>query len=279
VLAIERGALQGAQRYRLVGWSIVGEAGARLAAGLGLYAAGLGVTGAFLGTGVSVLATACVLAPALLRLLPAEDSAPRRSLIGRNWVPVLALMLLGLLQYVDVIVVKHRATAGDAGAYAAASVAARMVLWIAIGLGLYLLPEAARRVRAGGDAGPAFARLLRLIVVLSLPLVLLYALAAGPLLEALFNVHSSAAAAALPLLACAMGLQACAYLAVQYLLALERTRFLWLLGLAALVEPLLLAVIGAHLTAIALAVLGLQLVLAASVAAAAVVARRTMPAA
>jgi glycosyltransferase involved in cell wall biosynthesis/O-antigen/teichoic acid export membrane protein len=279
-LAVERGALQGAQRYRLVGWSIVAEAGARLGVGLGLYAAGLGVTGAFLGTFVSVLLAAAWLAPPLVDLLRREPVAePRRriaALAGRGWVAVLALMLLGLLEYVDVIVVKHRAAPADAGAYAAASVAARMVLWVAIGLGLYLLPEAARRVRAGEDAGPLFARVLKLIVVLSLPLVALYALAAGPLLSALFGVHSSAAAHALPLLALAMGLQACAYLAVQYLLVLGRTRFLWLLGLAAVAEPLLLGGIGVRLPGIALALLGLQLVLAASVAAVAVAARRTV---
>ena len=31
VLSVERGALQGFQRYKLVAWSIIGEAGSRLA--------------------------------------------------------------------------------------------------------------------------------------------------------------------------------------------------------------------------------------------------------
>ena len=40
VVSVERGALQGFQRYRLVGWSIIGEAGARLAFALLLVAVG-----------------------------------------------------------------------------------------------------------------------------------------------------------------------------------------------------------------------------------------------
>ncbi len=46
-LCVQRGTLQGLGRYRAVGWSIVGEAGARLGMGLALYAAGLGRHGAF----------------------------------------------------------------------------------------------------------------------------------------------------------------------------------------------------------------------------------------
>jgi glycosyltransferase involved in cell wall biosynthesis/O-antigen/teichoic acid export membrane protein len=277
ILSVERGALQHMRRYRLVGWSIVCEAGARLAIGVALYGAGLGVTGAFLGTVLSVLATCLVLAPALRRARPTAQRL--RSLLGRDWVAVLALTLLGVLQYVDLIVVKHRAPGDAAGAYAAASVAARTIVWVAIGLGLYLLPEAARRVRSGLDARPLLVRTVALICGLALPLLAVSAFAAGPLLSVLFDVRSGAAADALPLLAAAMALQACAYLGVLYLVALGDGRFLWLLGLAALMEPVLLGLTGAHLTSIALALLGLQLALAASVLAVALAAgaRRRAP--
>src|SRR4051794_18613274 len=50
ILSVQRGALQGLQRYRLVGFSLIGEAMMRLLGGLALFALGAGVTGAFLGT-------------------------------------------------------------------------------------------------------------------------------------------------------------------------------------------------------------------------------------
>ncbi len=55
------------------------------------------------------------------------------------------------------IVVKHLASDHDAGAWVAAAVAAKAIMWIAIGLGAYLVPEAARRAgrRRGRAADPA----------------------------------------------------------------------------------------------------------------------------
>src|SRR5256885_272334 len=56
MVCVERGALQGFQRYRMVGGSIIGEQVSRLVFGLVLVGAGLGVTGAFLGSPLSLMA-------------------------------------------------------------------------------------------------------------------------------------------------------------------------------------------------------------------------------
>jgi len=269
--SIERGALQGFQRYRAVGLSLVGEAIARLAFGLLLVAVGLDVTGAFLGTALSVLGMAILLAFPLHRELErtASLAAPAihrfRDLVGRAWAPVAGLALLLTLQEIHVIVVKHEASDDAAGAYAAAAVAAKAIIWVAVGLGLYLLPEAARRTKSGVDARPVLIRTLALIAALALPMVLVYAVAARPLLEIVFGESFGPAASALPWLAVAMALLACAYLAVQYLLAIGKAAFIVVLGIAAAAEPLLLLLIGAHLRDIALALFGLQLALAAAV--------------
>ena len=271
ILSVQRGALQGFERYRLVGLSIIGEAASRLAFGLVLVAAGLGVTGAFLGTGLSVLAMSLALAAPLHAELAKGRGDARaaaqtlRGLLGRAWAPVTALALIAVLQNIDVIVVKHQADGDAAGSYAAAAVAAKVLIWVAIGLGLYLLPEAARRTRRGLDARPVLTRTLALIAAIALPVFLVYAVAAEPLLAAVYGADLTLASGALPWLALAMTLLACAYLAVQYLLALGRASFLWVLGVAAVVEPLLLQGIGAKLTEIAVGLLALELALAAVV--------------
>jgi glycosyltransferase involved in cell wall biosynthesis/O-antigen/teichoic acid export membrane protein len=268
ILSVQRGALQGLQRYRLVGASLVVEAAARLAAGLALVGAGMGVTGAFLGTAVSVGLVALALSFPLLRAAGPHrehQERPLRDLVGRAWAPVAALSLIAVLQNIDVIVVKHVAQDDTAGAYAAAAVVAKGVIWVAVGLGLYLLPEAARRTRMGLDARPVLVRTLTLVGIVGLPAVLLYTVAARPLLETVFGPDYGRAAGALPWLAVAMTLLACAYLSVQYLLALERANFLWALGVAAVAEPLVLQAIGSRLTAVALGLLAVQLLLAAVV--------------
>jgi len=265
IVSVERGALQGLQRYRLVAWSVIGEAGSRLAFGLLLVAAGLGVTGAFLASAASLVGIGLLLIWPLRRLprVPSRAAGARlRDLLAGAWVPVIGLMLLFALQEVHVIVVKHEADGDAAGSYAVAAVAAKAIIWVAVGLGMYLLPEAARRAREGEDARPILLRTLALIVAAGVPMVLTYALAAEPLLRTVFGEDATEAAGALPWLGLAMALLACAYLSVQYLLALGRASFIGVLGVAAVAEVLLLLGVGANLTGIALAVFGLQLVCA-----------------
>ena len=48
IISVERGALQGLQRYKLLGWSLVAEASCRLLFALLLVGVGLDVTGAFI---------------------------------------------------------------------------------------------------------------------------------------------------------------------------------------------------------------------------------------
>ena len=106
------------------------------------------VTGAFVGTTASILAMSVFLGFVLhheFERAPAGHTPPAnerlRALVARAWAPLLSLAFFGVLQNVDVIVVKHRIGGDTAGSYAAAVVAAKVIIWIAVGLGMYLLPE------------------------------------------------------------------------------------------------------------------------------------------
>jgi O-antigen/teichoic acid export membrane protein len=186
-----------------------------------------------------------------------------RELLLGAWAPVLGLTLLFVLQEVHVIVVKHEASDDAAGSYAVAAVAAKAIIWVAVGLGLFLLPEAARRAKVGVDAQPVLLRTLGLIALLGVPMVLLYAVAAEPLLRIVFGDDLTEAASALPWLGVAMTLLAWSYLSVQYLLGVGRAGFIPILAVAALAEIGLLAAIGADLEQIAVALMGVQLACAA----------------
>ena len=161
-LSIQRGALQGLHAYKAVGMSIIIESAGRLMLGLALVGAGMGITGAYLGSGLSMLVTAVVLGVVLRRRLgtPAPDALTRtlRDLVGGAWAPVAGLTLIAVLQNIDVIVVRHRVGGDAAGSYAAAAVAAKLVIWVAIGIAIYLLPEAARRAAAGLEVRPVLLR-------------------------------------------------------------------------------------------------------------------------
>jgi len=171
---------------------------------------------------------------------------------------VISLTLLLGLQELHIIIVKHEASDDAASSYAVDAVAAKSIMWIAIGLGLYLLPEASRRAKSGEDARPILLRTLGLIAAMAVPMVLIFSVAGEPLLRIVFGPDLTDASDALPFLGLAMSLLAVSYLSVQYLLAMGKASFLVVLAAGLIVEVPVLLSIGDDLTAIAIALLCIQ---------------------
>ncbi|HWH93429.1 MAG TPA: glycosyltransferase [Baekduia sp.] len=276
LLSLQRGVLQGLRSYGAVGASIVGEALGRIVCALALWGVGLGVTGAYLGNPLAFVLMALWLGRVLARRLgPAESarqaaadggaSRPLLGLIGDNWIPIVGLLLLAALQNVDVIVGRHEFSGDSSGSYAAAAVAAKSVVWVAIGVGLQLLPEATRRAAAGLDPRPALLRALGVLAAVAAPALLIFALVPHFLMRVAFGPDLTLASDALPVLGVAMTLLAVAYLTVQYMVALGELKFVWVLGVVAIVEPFLLSAGDFTLLSFATVVLGLQLVAASAV--------------
>jgi hypothetical protein len=94
-------------------------------------------------------------------------------------------------------------------------------------------------------------------------MLIVYAVAGETLLDVVFKLTD--ASGALAWLGLAFTFLACSYLAIQYLLALHHWTFLWPLGAAAVVQPVLLSVIDGGPTALARALCAVQVVLAAFV--------------
>lgn len=270
LVSLQRGVLQGLQAFRPVGLSIVGEAAARLVLGLAL-AGTAGVAGAFVATVLAFATVAVALDRTIaLRLGPgaAAGRGPVRSLrglIGGGWIPIGGLLLLAVLQNVDVIIARHRLPAGQAGSYAVAAVAAKAVVWVAIGVGLQLLPKATARAAAGIDPRPVLWRALAILAVVAGPALLIFTLVPSLVLRLAFGPDTVDAAPALPVLGLAMTLLAVAYLTVQFMIALGRVRFLWVLGAVAAGEVALLSAGSLSITAFAVVVAVTQLTAAGAV--------------
>lgn len=268
MLCVERGALQGLGSYRLVALSLVGEAVGRLGFALVLVGVGLDAPGAFLGNALCFIAVGVALGIALAGRLPAHGrgTAPElRDLLLSARVPVIALSLLFGLQELHIIVVKHNVSDDAAGSYAVAAVAAKAIIWVAVGLGLYLLPEATRRANAGIDARPILSRSLAVIGLCALPALAIFTFGGEQLLKAAFGEDLTGSANALPWLGLAMTMLSCTNLSVQYLLALHRRAFVAVLAVAVVAEVVVLAGMGANLEHLAFALFLVQLACAAVV--------------
>ncbi len=268
-LALGRGALQGVGENGAVATNVLVEAGSRVALALALVGVGAGVTGAVLAVPLSILlalAALRVTGPAALRGHGGGAGAvPLHALLAGAWLPAAGLTLLAAVGHLDVVVAQHRLSAAEAGAYSAAAVASKVVVWAAAGLALALLPELSRHVRSGAAGAGRLVRTLALVGAVALPPALVCIVAAGPLLRLVFGPALDGAAGALPWLTLAMVALAAAYVAVQHSLALGGRGVLVLLAAVALAEPLLLLGAGSEdPRALAGALAAVQLGLAAA---------------
>lgn len=267
-----RGALQGIGDYKSVGISLVGEQGARLIAGSVLAEIGLGIGGAYVASLIAyvVMTGYCAarlygrLAGPSHRRWQVRGAAPGAlSFGGHVWaaiVPITALGVIQLLQNVDLITAKHQFTDRVATSYAVAAVAAKVLIWVAMGASFYLVPETSRRHSAGQDTRPVLARALGIIGVCAIPCLLIFAFGAHPLLAAVFGKKKAIASDALLPLGAAFTVLAATYLAVQYMLAIRRVWFLAAIALVAVIEPILLLRAPKHPASFAAVVLIVQIV-------------------
>jgi O-antigen/teichoic acid export membrane protein len=270
-LSILRGALQGVGDYKVVGISLIGEQAVRLISGALLAAVGLGVTGAYLGTPISfiVMGAYCVVH---LRRYAARHTSTEVTVseqvaglslwshFARAWAPIAGLIVIAVLQNIDIIAAKHRfnGTKDLASSYAATAVAAKVLIWVAIGAGFYLVPEVSRRRASGEDTRPVLFRALAIIAVCAVPVLLIFAFGSHQLMSAVFKKSQLHATGSLLMLGVAFTVLAATYLAIQYMLALKRTWFLIALAAVAIAEPILLLQASKRPDGFAAVVLGVQ---------------------
>jgi O-antigen/teichoic acid export membrane protein len=260
LLSLDRGLLQARRAYRPLALNLLVEGGMRTAAVLILVGAGQGSSGAAVGILVAEAATAAHARYAAVRAWSADDIGPTASgrppasswlsgwtgairpdhvldssRLARHRVVVdlviasLSLSMVAVLQNIDVLVV-GRDSPGHSGAYAAVSVTSKAIVFGAVVLGSYLLPEAAIRWRQGGHA---LRQLGVVLVLLAVPAAALLAIGLGAphlLLKVVFHHAYTSAAAALAPLVGAMILLSISVILTMYLLAIGRR---WVAGVLA----------------------------------------------
>lgn len=225
VLSIDRGVLQVTRDYTDLSINLVIEATMRCALTVGM-AAELGVEGAALGLLIAELVTAAHARFSATRATarrmaaaaaPAEEEVPvevtgaaiatavhsSKALVADVLTALGSLLILALLQNTDVIILGSKAP-HHSGAYAAISVPAKALVFVALVLVNYLLPEATIRHQEGSHA---LRQLGHTFAVLAIPCVVLLAIAVfapHALLSIVFGHRFTAAASSFSTLVLAM---------------------------------------------------------------------------
>jgi hypothetical protein len=221
-IAVERAFLQSCRRYRPLAVNFLLEGGARTTAVLAGGAA-WGVTGAVVGILLAELATWAHAWRAAARAVPdvtasAPGTPPSGEIGGDLAASIVAFGMLALLQYVDVFLV-GRLNASESGRYAAIAVVAKTLVYVAIVLSYYLLPEASIGHREGSHARRHLAVVLALYVVPCALLLGVAAIAPRSLLGIVYRSGLLGASGSLVTLVGAMALLGVSFLLSTYLLA------------------------------------------------------------
>ena len=255
LLCVDRGLLQAHRNYRTLSQNLVVEGGARTVCMIGFGAAGMGATGVAAGVLVAEVCTALHARMVAQRTwgerreratvgvgqpacAPGRDVVRRWTGVGRQGrcfgqdrvvrrdvvTAVGALASIAVLQNIDVIVMGREGPEA-AGAYAAVSVSSKAIVFVAMAVAGYLLPEAAISWREGRHA---LRQLSVALTVLAVPGTLLLGVAAvlprAFLATAYSRRYVSAAGAFLPL-ALAMVCLSATVMVTTYLLGVGDRRF------------------------------------------------------
>jgi O-antigen/teichoic acid export membrane protein len=195
-------------------------------------------------------------------VVAAHDWAVGRRHLALDLVAALvALFFLATLQGLDVEIVGRDAPHA-VGSYNAISVACKAVVFLAIVLSGYLLPEAVVRWRRGSHALSQLGVALALVAAPVVVLAILAAAVPDEMLRVLFGPDKVRAAPAFATLALAMGCLAASTLFTYYLLGIGRRRVLGILAVATVLTVTLVNAAHGHAVSTARAELACQGVLA-----------------
>ena len=194
-----------------------------------------------------------------------ESVVSSRNLLADVSAAFVGLALLGLLQNVDVILLGHL-DHGQVGPYAAVSVASKALVFGALALGAYLLPEATIRWNEGGHAIRQLGVTLLFLAVPAAILLVISVFVPREFLTLVFSARLSTAWAAFAPLVVAMMFLSFTVLVTNYLFG---TGSRWIVGLLAAGSGLAVVLIAAadgHPSSTAWADLTVQGLLALSMA-------------
>jgi O-antigen/teichoic acid export membrane protein len=250
VFPVALGVLQGQQRFPALGGLYVLPWLVRLAV-LGIAAAaGYRLGGAIFATlagAVAATALALFLIRKPLRGAAALPRAELATFLRYLWPVAVGLIAIALLTNVDVLIVKARFSADEAGAYGAASAFARVGFFLPAAILTVLFPRTAARQARGQETEDILGRTLLATALFCGVLALVYAAAGTGLVTMTFGPDFSEGGEVLAAFALAMGLFSLANVHVAYHLSRGETRYAWIVSAGVVVQVVALATVPSSL--------------------------------
>lgn len=235
LVAINRGVVQGLERFWSYALSISAEGLAKVGFGVLFVYGGYKLVGA---TGAVLAASLVAFASLLPSLWPLSkvESIPfaRRELLRFSFFTLAITLVITLFLNVDVIVAKAFLDGDAAGHYAAASTVAKIIPYIVSAVVSAMLPRIAQLVTKGEQHTGVLTEAMILTVSVGAIIYALYLLVPAKILGILYGSLYLDAAPLLATLGGAMLIYAISNVLLTYFLSTKDARVLWSLGISTL---------------------------------------------
>lgn len=253
-----QGALQGLERWVAFGLVGIGIAAARLVFGLPWALAGGGAGGALAGQAIGMLACLASLVWVLRVHVRSTGNAAawagvRRRPDVRGVAAGAAFVFFAVIANCDVVLAKIFLSAHQAGEYAALATVGKIVVFLPTAVAVVVVPHATK----AGNSAAGRARVLRFSALLvagaALLAIIPAALAPNLVIRTMFGVRYLGSVSGVLPIVCAGGGLALLYLLVTFTVAIEDTRWTWLLALGVVLQVVLIGFFHGSPTQVAVA--------------------------
>jgi len=234
ILPLNRGILQGFEKFNVLGWNMILEGSIKFFVMLLLVYAGFKAGGALAAVNISLFIALIFLFP-YLDIKKKYQKFNTKKVYVFSFITLVALVLVTMIYSLDVFLVKHFFDAISAGHYAALSLLGKIVFFGGTAIGLVMFPKI-----SGEKSRKKSKKILKKSIIFSViimaAIVLLYAFFSKTIVDLIFG---SSYLEIYPLLfkfGIAMMFLSFSYLIVLQKLAEGKTKFIYLLMSAVLLE-------------------------------------------
>jgi O-antigen/teichoic acid export membrane protein len=247
LLPVTLGVVQGLQHFKALGSYQIGAALLKLLFGVLLIWQGYGVFGALGAVVLATILTVIISMGHIQRMV--KDT--NKEAAGTSFAEVYAFGFSSLLvafcftvpANMDVVLVKHFFTSSDAGLYTAATVLAKILIFLPMGISIALFPKVSRNRAMRLSTEPLLYRAFLYVGILSGAGTLLYLLAPRFVINMLFGSTYLESAPLVRWYGVAIFFFSLVVVLMNYHLANHTTRFIYFTVLLTLVEILLIFII------------------------------------
>ncbi len=241
LLSINRGILQGLQRFKSLSVNLIFEGLIKLVLGILFILIGFklnGAIGAIVGSFFAILIISLYQLKDILRIKIKKFNSKN---VYRYTIPVLlTLVSLTAFYSLDILLVKHLFSSQEAGYYVAVSLLAKILFFGSLPISQVMFPKVSELYIKNKSNKNVLFKSILIMLIFILPIILLYFLFPETIINLFYGKAYLAASSLLGWFGIVMGLFSIIYLISFYNLSIHKRNFLYILILFNILEVILI---------------------------------------